>query len=84
MFPHQINTGSHSLVKQPSRRQPYTHLTEIERNAREMLTVKLMEPTWSPWSSDVLLVSKKRYNEFLRRLPKIKRPQARTHNHCHE
>ena len=58
-LPHRINTGDHSPVKQPLRRQPYAHLAEIERNVQEMLASKVIEPASSPWSSNVLLVRKK-------------------------
>lgn len=59
LLPHRINTGAHSPVKQPLRRQPYAHLQEIERNVQELLSADVIEPSMSPWSSNVLLVKKK-------------------------
>jgi hypothetical protein len=58
-LPHRINTGDHSPMKQPLRRQPYAHLAETEKNVQEMLAAKIIEPTSSPRSSNVLLVRKK-------------------------
>jgi hypothetical protein len=59
MLPHRINTGDRSPVRQPMRRQPYAQVAEIEKNVQELLAAKLIEPTISPWSSNVLLVRKK-------------------------
>jgi hypothetical protein len=46
-------------VRQPLRRQPYAHVAKIEENVQGLLAAKLIEPTVSPWSSNVLLVRKK-------------------------
>jgi transposase InsO family protein len=59
MLPHRINTGDRSPVRQPMRRQLYAQVAEIEKNVQELLAAKLIEPTISPWSSNVLLVRKK-------------------------
>jgi hypothetical protein len=59
LLPHRINTGDRSPVRQPLRRQPYAQVAEIERNVQDMLGAKLIEPTTSPWSSNVLLVKKR-------------------------
>jgi hypothetical protein len=59
LVPHRINTGNRSPVRQPLRRQPYAHVAKIEENVQELLAAKLIEPTVSPWSSNVLLVKKK-------------------------
>ena len=58
-LPHRINTGTHSPIKQPLRRYPYAYSTEIEKSVQELLAAKVIEPTASPWSSNVLLVKKK-------------------------
>jgi hypothetical protein len=59
MMPNCIHTGDHPPIKQTMRRQPYAHLSEIERNVQELLTSKVIEPATSPWASDVLLVKNK-------------------------
>jgi predicted aspartyl protease len=59
MMPHCIDTGDHPPIKQPMRRHPYAHLSEIERNVQELLASKVIEPATSPWASNVLLVKKK-------------------------
>jgi hypothetical protein len=59
MLHRRINTSENPPVEQPLRRQPYAHLPEIERNVRELLAAKIIEPAQSPWSSNVLLVRKR-------------------------
>jgi hypothetical protein len=55
------------------RRQPYAQVAEIEKNVQELLAAKLIEPTISPWSSNVLLVRRKDGAMRLCRLPQVKR-----------
>lgn len=59
VMPHRMNTRNYKPVKESLRRQPYAYLPEIERNVQEMLVIKIIEPTQSPWSSDVCWVRKK-------------------------
>jgi hypothetical protein len=58
-LPHRIDTGNHPPVRQPLRRHPYAHLAEIESNVQAMLEAGVIRPSTSPWSSNVLLVTKK-------------------------
>jgi hypothetical protein len=53
MLPHRINTGDHLPVRQPLRRQPHAYQEEIERNVLELLAAKVIEPTASPWATNV-------------------------------
>jgi hypothetical protein len=62
ILPHHINTGTNPPVKEPLRRHPYAHLAEIVRNVQEMLAAKVIEPTQSARSSNVLLVRKKDFS----------------------
>jgi len=49
-------------------RYPYFQKNEIERQIQEMLQLKLIQPSTSPFSSPVLLVKKRWIMEILRRL----------------
>lgn len=56
---HKINTGNSQPIRQPVRRQPYGK-REIEKEEIEkMLERGVIEPSNSPWSSPIVLVSKK-------------------------
>ena len=59
VLPHRIDTGDCKPIKQTLRQQPYAHNAEIERNVQELLAAKVIEPAFSPWASNVLLVRKK-------------------------
>ena len=56
---HRIDTGNHRPVKQLLRRHPPAHLEEIDRQVKEMLSQDVIEPSFSPWSSNVVIVKKK-------------------------
>ena len=56
---HKIDTGSNAPIRQALRRQPLTHLNEIDRQLTEMLRQGIVEPSSSPWSSNVVIVAKK-------------------------
>ena len=49
----------HDAVRQPSRRHPAGQREEIDRQLSDMLSKGLVEPVSSPWSSNVVLVTKK-------------------------
>ncbi len=56
---HRINTGDATPVKQPIRRTPL-HLTpEVDKQIDEMLNKNVIQPSTSPWSSGIVLVTKK-------------------------
>ena len=54
-----IDTGSHRPIRQPLRRHPFKHLEIIDRQVEEMERHGIIEPTASPWASNVVLVRKK-------------------------
>ena len=56
---HSINTGDAAPVRQPLRRSSPQQRAEVERQVHELLAKGLIEPSNSPWSSPVVLVSKK-------------------------
>jgi len=56
---HKMNTGSANPIRQQPRRQPYGK-REVERaEVEKMLQKGIIEPSNSPWSSPIVLVSKK-------------------------
>jgi len=56
---HQIDTGANRPLKQTLRRHPLVHTEEIERQVQAMLAQDVIEPSYSPWSSNVVIVKKK-------------------------
>ena len=56
---HRIDTGNSAPIRQALRRQPLTHLSEIDRQLTEMLRQGIVEPSSSPWNSNVVIVAKK-------------------------
>ena len=56
---HRIDTGSNRPVKQVLQRHPPANIAEIDRQVGEMLKQDLIEPSFSPWSSNVVIVKKK-------------------------
>jgi len=54
-----IDTGSHRPIRQPLRRHLFKHLEIIDREVEEMERHGIIEPTASPWASNVVLVRKK-------------------------
>ena len=69
-----IDTGSH---RQPLRRHPFKHLEINDRQVNEMERHGIIEPTASPWASNVVLVRKKdgslRFCIDYRRMPSLTR-----------
>ena len=53
---HVINTGDHQPFKQELRRQPIAHLPVIDKAVDDMLANDIIEPSSSPWASNVVLV----------------------------
>jgi hypothetical protein len=56
---HRIDTGAHPPVRKRAYRHSPADRVEISRQTQEMLRSGIIEETDSPWSSPVLLVSKK-------------------------
>ena len=55
---HVIDTGNNKPFKQQLRRHPIGHLEIIDRHVEEMLANDIIEPSSSPWASNVVLVKK--------------------------
>ena len=56
---HTIDTGQNRPIKQQLRRQPMHLLDKIDEQVQQMLTAGVVEPTSSPWASNVVVVKKK-------------------------
>jgi len=56
---YRIDTGEHRPFRQPLRRHPFKHLETIDKQVAEMKEHGIIEPTASPWASNVVLVRKK-------------------------
>ena len=56
---HTINTGNAIPVRQPARRQPLGKREAERAEIQNMLKRGIIEPSSSPWSSNVVLVTKK-------------------------
>ena len=56
---HTIDTGGNKPVKQQLRRQPPVVQSAIDKQVGEMLKAGIIEPSTSPWSSNVVMIKKK-------------------------
>ena len=56
---HNIETGNHPPIKQPSRRVPFSVRGEIHTVVGGMLEAGVVQESWSPWASLIVLVKKK-------------------------
>jgi hypothetical protein len=56
---HSIKTGDATPIKQPPRRLLVHRRTEVDKLVDDMLERGVIEPSSSPWASDVVLVKKK-------------------------
>ena len=72
---HGINTGDHPPLKERPRRFPLKEQEEIDRQIKQLLDTGMIEPSDSPWASNVVLVKKKdgtkRFCIDYRRLNKV-------------
>jgi len=57
-LPHRIDTGDTRPFKEQLRRHPIAHLGFIDDQVDEMLQAGVIEPSSSPWSSNVVLANK--------------------------
>jgi len=56
---HQIDTGDARPMRQTLRRQPHHLLQKIDENVQDMLRAGVIEPSCSPWTSNLVVVAKK-------------------------
>lgn len=56
---HTIDTGDNRPVREPLRRHPQAHLDFIDAEVDKLLKLGIVEPSASPWSSNIVLVRKK-------------------------
>jgi len=56
---HQIDTGDARPMRQTLRRQPHHLLDKIDENVQDMLKAGVIEPSCSPWTSNLVVVAKK-------------------------
>jgi predicted aspartyl protease len=59
LIPHSIDTGNHRPIKEQLRRFPLAHLEFLDAHVDKMLEHKIIEPSNSPWASNLVLVTKK-------------------------
>ena len=59
MVQHHIHTGEAAPIRQQPRRLPLCKREEAERAIKEMKELDVIEPSTSPWSSPIVLASKK-------------------------
>ena len=55
ILPHRIDTGEARPFKEQLRRHPIAHLNLIDNQVDQMLRAGVIEPSASPWSSNVVL-----------------------------
>ncbi|MCG8626970.1 MAG: reverse transcriptase family protein [Proteobacteria bacterium] len=57
---HSIDTGTHSPIRQPARRMPFSLRQNVSQMIQQMLTQEeVICPSHSPWASPIVLVQKK-------------------------
>ena len=56
---HKIDSGDTHPFKLPARRVPFAKRAEAEREVQQMLDNNVVRPSSSPWSSPIVLVTKK-------------------------
>ena len=59
VFQHTIDTGDNRPVREALRRHPQAHLEFIDSEVDRLLQLDIVEPSASPWASNVVLVRKK-------------------------
>jgi len=56
---HRIDTGDSMPMRQTLKRQPFHLLDKIDENVQNMLKAGVIEPSCSPWTSNIVVVTKK-------------------------
>ena len=56
---HEIDTGNHHPIKQPSRRLPQAQREIADKEVEKMLSKGFIEPSDTPWASPIVLVTKR-------------------------
>jgi len=56
---HQIDTGNVKPMRQTLQRQPHHLLDKIDENVQSMFEAGVIEPSCSPWTSNLVVVTKK-------------------------
>ena len=56
---HNIDTGSALPIRQYPRRLPYAYREETKQQVTDMLQRGVIQPSYSPWASPIVLVKKK-------------------------
>ena len=74
---YRIDTGAHLPIRQALRRHPFKYLDVIDEQVEEMKAHSIIEPTASPWASNVVFIRKKDNNRP-REMPRQK-VRARKH-----
>jgi len=56
---HRIYTGDTRPIRQTLRKQPFHLLKKIDEHVKEMIKAGVVEPSNSPWTSNLVVVKKK-------------------------
>jgi len=56
---YRIDTSDHPPFHEPLRRHPVAYLPIIDKHVSDMLANDIIEPTMSPWASNVVIIRKK-------------------------
>jgi len=56
---HQIDTGDARPIRQTLQRQPFHLLNKIDKYVIKMVEAGIIEPSCSPWTSNIVVISKK-------------------------
>jgi len=56
---HPIDTGDARPIKKTLRKQPFHQLEKIDEHVKEMIRAGVVEPSNSPWTSNLVVVKKK-------------------------
>jgi len=77
---HRIDTGNANPIRQTLRRQPFHLLDKIDENVQSMFKAGVIEPSCSPWTSNIVVVTKK--NGSLRFCVDYRKLEQRNEERC--